>query len=61
MECVIAVLKEQPQGTELMVAGYFNADLVQPEGDRRDENIAAVLAAVDLEGMSAHFLPQRCH
>ena len=40
-----------------MMAIYFNADLADPEGTTCAEDIAAALAATDLEDMSAHFLP----
>ena len=40
-----------------MVAGYFNADLAQPKGVERDEEIASDLTAAGLEDMSSHFLP----
>ena len=39
--------------------GDFNANLLEPEGDRRGEGIAAALATEGLEYMSAHFLPCR--
>ena len=35
IESVIAALKERPIGAELLVAGDFNANLVDPEGDWR--------------------------
>ena len=46
-------------GAKLLVSGYFNANLAEPEGDRRGEDIAAAMATEGLEDMSAHFLPQR--
>ena len=41
IESVIAALKERPQGAELLVAGDFNVQLSEPEGDRRGEEIPA--------------------
>ena len=35
IESVIAALKERPRGAELLVAGDFNFNLADPEGDRR--------------------------
>ena len=46
----------RPRGTKLLVAGDFNINLAEPEGDRRGENIAAAMAIEGLEDMSAHFL-----
>ena len=59
IESVVAALKELPRGAELLVAGYFNVNLVDLEGDRRGEDIAAAMATVSLEDMSVHFLPHR--
>ena len=59
IESVVAALKEHPMGAELLVARYFNANLVEPEGYRRGEDIAAAMATEGLEDMSAHFLPRR--
>ena len=42
------------------MAGEFNANLAEPEGDRRGEDIAAAMATEGLEDMSEHFLPRRC-
>ena len=42
-----------------MVAGNFNVKLSEPKGDRREEDILAVLATEGLEDLSAHFLPCR--
>ena len=44
---------------ELLVVGDMNVKLVEPEGERREEDIAATLATEGLEEMAAHFLPQR--
>ena len=59
IERVVKVLKERPKGTELLVAGDFNANLAEPEGYRRREYIAAALVTEGLEDISAHFLPRR--
>ena len=48
IESVVAALKYCPQGSELLVVGYLNAKLEEPEGYRREEEIAAVLAAAGL-------------
>ena len=37
VESVVAALKECPQGSELLVAGDFNANIDHPEGDCREE------------------------
>ena len=59
IEIVVAALKERTRGAELLVVGYFNVKLLDPEGDRREEEIAAELAMELLEDISAHFLPLR--
>ena len=59
IESVVAALKERPRGSKLLVTGYFNANLTDPEGYRRGEDIAAALAKEGLEDMLAHFLPRR--
>ena len=51
IESVVATLKERPKGAELLVTGDFNANLVEPEGDRRGEDIAEALATEGLEDM----------
>ena len=56
IESAVALLKECPRGAELLMAGDFNVNLVDLEGDRRGEYIAAVMATEGLEDMSAHFL-----
>ena len=35
IERVVEALKERPKGAKLLVAGYMNANLAEPEGDRR--------------------------
>ena len=53
---VVVTLKERPQGAKLQVARDFNVKLSETEGNRRGEDIAAVLATNGLEDMSAQFL-----
>ena len=60
IESVVAALRQRPWGTKLLVARDFNMDLAQPEGVRRDKEIADALVADVLEDMSAHFLLVRC-
>ena len=59
IENVVAALKECPRGAALLVAGDFNVNLAEPEGDRREEDITADMATEGLEDMLAHFLPCR--
>ena len=59
IESVVAALKERPRGAKLMVAGDFNVNLAEPEGDRRGEDIAAAMVTEGLEYMSEHFLPRQ--
>ena len=59
METVVAAIGRKPPGAELMVTGDFNVDTMEPEGDRRAENIATDLATAGLEDMAQHFIPQR--
>ena len=40
---VVAVIKERPKGPKLLVAVDFSANLAEPEGDWRGEDIAAAL------------------
>ena len=48
IESVVAALKERPSGAELLVAGDFNVNQADPEGDRRGEDIATAMA---MEGL----------
>ena len=59
IESVVAELKECPRGAKLLVAGDLNVNPADPEGDRREEEIAEVLTTAGLEDMSAHFLLRR--
>ena len=36
IESVVAALKERPRGAKLLVVGYFNVNLAEPEGGRRE-------------------------
>ena len=56
---VVEALEEHPKGAELLVAGDMNANLVEPEGDRRGEYITGALAEEGLKDMLAQFLPRR--
>ena len=58
-ETVVAAIGRKPPGAELMVAGYFNVDIMEPEGNRRAENIATDIATAGLEDMAQHFMPRR--
>ena len=44
IERVVTALKERPRGAKLLVAGDFNVNLAEPEGDRRGEDILADMA-----------------
>ena len=57
IERVVEALKGRPKGAELLVAGYLNANLEDPEGDGRGEDIVAALAVEGLEDMPEQFLP----
>ena len=46
-------------GAGLLVAGDFNANLAEPEEDRRGEDIAAAMVMGGLKDMLEHFLPRR--
>ena len=41
IDSVVAARKERPRGAKLFLAGDFNFNLADPEGDRRGEDIAA--------------------
>ena len=58
MERVTEAIRSWPRRAELLVAGDFNGDLAKPEGDRRAEAIATLLATEGLEDMARHFLPR---
>ena len=46
-------------GAELLMAGDFNANLAEPEGDQRGEDIATAMATEGIEDMLAHFILRR--
>ena len=58
MERVSESIRSRPRRAEQLVAGHFNADLETPEGERRAEPIATLLATEGLEDMARHFLPR---
>ena len=53
------MLKERPRGAKLLVAGDFNAKILEPEGDRRGEDITSALDKEGLEDISAQLLLRR--
>ena len=59
IESVVVALKERHRGTKMLVEGGFNVNLVDPEGDRREEDIAAAMEAEGIEDILAHFLMLR--
>ena len=59
IERVVEALRERPEGAELLVAGDLNINFAEPEGNRREEDIAEALATEALEDMATHFLPRR--
>ena len=56
IERVVDALRERPKGAELLVTGDLNMNLVAPEGDRREEDIASTTTTEGLEDMAPHFL-----
>ena len=58
MERVVEALQSRPRGAELLVAGDFNINLATPEGGRRAEDIATMIATEGLKDMAKHFLPR---
>ena len=44
IESVVSALKERPRGAELLMAGHFTVNMLETEGDRRGEYIAAAMA-----------------
>ena len=59
IESFVAVLKERPRVTTLIVAGDLNTTLADPENDGRGTEIATALTEAGLEDMAAHFLPRQ--
>ena len=43
IERFVKALRDRPKGTELLVARDLNTNLVAPEGDRREEDIATTI------------------
>ena len=60
IERVVKALRERPKEEELLVAGDLNIKFAEPEGDRKEEDIAETLATKGLEDMAEHFLLRRC-
>ena len=58
IERVVKALRERPKGADLLVAGDLNINFAAPEGDRREEDIAATFATEVLEDMAPHLLPR---
>ena len=56
---VVKALRDRPKGAELLVAGDLNINFADPEGDRREEDIAATFATEVLEDMAPHFLTRQ--
>ena len=56
IESVVTALKERPRGTTLIVAGYLNTTLSDPENDGRGTEKTAALTEAGLKDMAAHFL-----
>ena len=48
IDIVFAALNEHPRGSELLVAGELNANLDNPEGYRRKEEITAAMTTAGL-------------
>ena len=59
IESVVAAIKECLRGAELLLAGGFNFNLAEPEGDRRGDDIVADMVTEVLEDMSEHFLSRQ--
>ena len=59
IESVVAALKERPRGAALLVAGYLNTTMTEPENEQRGTDIAAALTAEGLEDTTTHFLPRQ--
>ena len=54
---VFPAIGQFPHAVALLVAGYFNYELVAPEGNRSREEILASIVIAVLENISVHFLP----
>ena len=58
IEDIVASISRRPQGAALLEVSDFNTNLAAPEGQERNEGIAAALAEEGLEDMSGHFIPR---
>ena len=58
IEDVAAAIRDQPYGSELLVAGDLNANLADPEVILQGKAIAYDLVASSLLDMGLHLLPQ---
>ena len=56
IESVVAAIKERLWGAELLVAGYLNINLEDPDGYQREEEIAASFTMAGIEDMPDHVL-----
>ena len=56
IEAVVAAIGQRPRGADLLVADNFNANLVSPDGNARDEEIVAAISTAGLEYMTTNFL-----
>ena len=56
---VVTALGDQPRGTALVVAGYFNTVLGETASDGRGTEIAEALTEAGVEDMTANFLPRK--
>ena len=59
IERVVKALRKRPKVAELLVAGNLNINFAAPEGDQREDDIAATSATEVLEDMAPHLLPQQ--
>ena len=55
IETVVAAIGQRPRGADLLVADNFNANLVSPDGNARDEEIVAAISTAGLEYMTTNF------
>ena len=61
IEDIVAAIRKRPHEADILLDGYFNADLVYPEETTGNYEISAALTAAGLEDMSVHFLPRSCN
>ena len=59
IESVVSALKERPRGAALLVVGYLNMNLTEPENYWSGTEIAAALTEEGIKDMAAHFLPHQ--